>query len=273
MHISNLRYRHLSYEDLSALEGWMAYVAENGFDGIELIYRTLPCDMSLIARTKELVKRYGMPVSMVTSSHDNSVFTEEEKQKASATLKAYVNLATEFESQFIRVLARGYDRQRKEISLQRAIDAVVDVFERALPYAARQDVIFALENHPGFGAEKSVIQAILERIPDPYLGWNCDFVNAYRIEGQTLYDFLNEESLLSRLVHVHAKTFAETPDGWDIGVALDEGDLDVAHFLHIIKGTGYDGWISIEFGATNREKIIRSKQFIEKVWGMDRGNN
>ena len=71
---------------------------------------------------------------------------------------------------------------------------------------------------------------------------------------------------MSRLVHVHAKTFADTPDGWDIGVALDEGDLDVADFLHIIKGTGYDGWISIEFGATHWEKIIRSKQFIKKVW-------
>ena len=80
MRISNLRYRHLSYEDLSALEGWIAYVAEKGFDGIELIYRTLPPDMSLIYRTKELIKRYDMPVSMVTSSHDNSVFTEAEKR-------------------------------------------------------------------------------------------------------------------------------------------------------------------------------------------------
>jgi sugar phosphate isomerase/epimerase len=65
---------------------------------------------------------------------------------------------------------------------------------------------------------------------------------------------------------VHAKNFGESPDGWISDVALDEGVNDVRAMLGIIKSSGYDDWISIEFGGTTREKIRRSAEFLRGTW-------
>jgi hypothetical protein len=91
--------------------------------------------------------------------------------------------------------------------------------------------LFVLENHPGFGVSHEVVAAIFRRISSSHFGWNFDMENAYRIPGQTAFDFLNDEALLRRLMYVHAKNFAESADGWICDVALDEGVNDVRKML------------------------------------------
>jgi sugar phosphate isomerase/epimerase len=64
----------------------------------------------------------------------------------------------------------------------------------------------------------------------------------------------------------HAKNFKESPDGWISDVALDEGVNDVRAMLAKVKASGYDDWISLEFGGPTREKVRRSAKFVRTAW-------
>ena len=95
--------------------------------------------------------------------------------------------------------------------------------------------------------------------------------NAYRVGGQTAFDFLKDETILRRLAYVHAKNFGETPEGWNSTIALDEGVNDIHLMLAVIKAHGYDGWISIEFSGTTRDKLKRSVKFYARAGRCCRG--
>ena len=101
-------------------------------------------------------------------------------------------------------LCTGYRRpirpDLRKISVAKAVDAVAKTFELVLPHAEKAGIVLALENHPGFGVSPDVVGRILQKIPSAVLGWNFDMENAYRVHGQTAFDFLKNETILRRLL-------------------------------------------------------------------------
>jgi len=265
MKLSSLPFGFVSFEKEESFSAWFDYAEQIGLDGVELMY-PWPVSWHVIHRTQKRLSAHKLEVSMITTHCDPSQFSEDLRRAEAQKLVGYVDLATEFHSRFVRVIAGSFNPTSREISLAKAINAVVGTFQLVLPYAEKAGVVLALENHPGFGASREVIAAILERIPSASLGWNFDMENAYRIPGQTAFDFLNDQRILRRLVHLHAKNYAESPEGWVSDVALDEGVNDVRAMLAKVKASGYRDWISIEFGGTTREKLRRSAKFLRATW-------
>ena len=265
MKLSSLPFGVVQFEDEASVSMWFDYAEEIGLDGVELMY-PWPVSWHVIHRTHERLAGRGLEVSMVTTHCDPALFADDLRKAEARKLMGYVDLASDFSSRFVRVVAGSFDPTRREISVGKAIDAVVQTFEGVLPHAEKAGVTLALENHPGFGVSREVVAAILQRLPSPSFGWNFDMENAYRVAGQTAFDFLNDETILRRLVHVHAKNFGESPDGWISDVALDEGVNDVRAMLAKVKAGGYDDWISIEFGGKTQEKLRRSARFLRDTW-------
>ena len=265
MKLSSLPFGVVQFEDEASFSMWFDYAQEIGLDGVELMY-PWPVSWHVIHRTHERLAGRGLEVSMVTSHCDPSRLTDGLRKAEAQKLIGYVDLATDFGSRFVRVVAGSFNPTSREISVPRAIDAVVATFELVLPYAEEAGVVLALENHPGFGVSREIVAAILQGLPSPSFGWNFDMENAYRIAGQAAFDFLDDEAIMSRLVHVHAKNFGESPDGWISDVALDEGVNDVRAMLAKVKASGYDDWVSIEFAGKTREKLRRSASFLRDTW-------
>ena len=265
MKVSSLPFGFVQFDDEDSLPVWLDYAEEIGLDGVELLY-PWPVSWHLIHRTRQHLSGRALGVSMITTHCDPARFSDELRAAEAQNLIGYVDLATDFGCGFVRVVAGSFDPTWREISMAKALDAVVQTFELALPHAEQAGVVLALENHPGFGVSREVVAAILQRIPSASLGWNFDMENAYRLPGQTAFDFLDDETILGRLVHVHAKNFGESPAGWISDVSLDEGVNDVRAMLAKVKASGYDGWISIEFGGKTREKLRRSVGWLRDTW-------
>lgn len=262
---SSLPYCLVDFEDEDSVSRWLDYAEDIGLDGVELMY-SWPVNWHVIHRTHKLLSRRRLKVSMITTHCDPAQFSSDLRRLEAQKLVGYVDLATDFECSFVRVLAGRFDPTWRETSVSKALDAVVQTFELVLPYAKKNGVVLALENHPGFGVHWEIVAELLQRISSPSFGWNFDMENAYRVDGQTAFDFLKNTAIVGRLVHVHAKNFGESPDGWDSNVALDEGVNDVRAMLAYVKATGYDDWISIEFAGQNREKLKRSAKYLRDVW-------
>jgi sugar phosphate isomerase/epimerase len=266
MKLSSLPFAIVRYEEEDSFSAWFDYAEEIGLDGVELMY-SWPVNWQVIRRTHQRLLGRKLQVSMITTHCDPAQFSDELRRAEARKLIGYVDLATDFRCRFVRVLAGQFDPTHREISVSKAIRAVVETFDLVLPHAEKSGVVLALENHPGFGVSRDVIAKILQGIPSPHFGWNFDMENAYRIPGQTAFDFLQDETIMRRLVHVHAKNFGESPDGWISDVALDEGVNDVRAMLARVKKSGYDDWISIEFSGKTREKLRRSAKFLRQTWG------
>ena len=234
------------------------YLELRSADGVPVL--TLDDDH---ARTiKDKLAANGIRVSAIASPIGKVKVTDPFEPHLEAFGRA-IDLARFFETPNIRVFSYYAPEGGRPVAyrdeIMRRMRAKADLAEKA-------GVVLALENHPGFGVSREVIAAILEEIPSPFFGWNFDMENAYRVPGQTAFDFLNDRRIMTRLVHVHAKNFAESPDGWQSDVALDEGVNDVRAMLAKIKAAGYDDWISIEFAGTTREKLRRSARFLRATW-------
>jgi len=265
MKLSSLPFAIVDFQDENSFSVWFDYAEDIGLDGVELMY-PWPVSWHAIHRTHKRMAGRNLEVSMITTHCDPAQFSDNLRRAEAEKLTGYIDLATDFRCRFLRVVAGRFDPTQREISVAKAIDAVVRTFELVLPYAEKAGVVLALENHPGFGVSCEVVAMILERIQSANFGWNFDMENAYRVPGQTAFDFLNDETMLRRLVHVHAKNFGESPDGWISDVALDEGVNDVRAMLAKVKASGYDDWISIEFGGKTREKLRRSAGFLRETW-------
>lgn len=265
MKLSALPYTTVNYEEESSFLAWFDYAAEIGLDGVEVMYYW-PMNWHVLYRTRKRIGERKLAVSMVTTHCNPALYTDDLRKAEVKKLEGYVDLAADCGCRHVRVIGGRHDPTWCEVSTAKALDAVVKTFEMALPHAEKSGVIFALENHPGFGVTLDVVRAILQRLPSRNFGWNFDMENAYRVAGQTAFDFLNDPAVLSRLTHVHAKNFLEAPDGWNTDVALDEGMNDVRAMVAAIKAHGYDDWISIEFGGKTRDKVRRSAEFLRQTW-------
>ncbi|MBM4080984.1 MAG: sugar phosphate isomerase/epimerase [Planctomycetes bacterium] len=265
MKVSSLPFGFVHFEDEDSFSAWFDYAEEIGLEGVELMY-PWPVSWHVIDRAHKRLAGRKLEVSMITTHCDPSQFRDDLRKAEAKKLAGYIDLALDFQCRFVRVIAGRFDPTIREVSVAKAINAVVQTFELVLPHAEKAGVVLALENHPGFGVSRAVVAQLLQRIPSASFGWNFDMENAYRIPGQTAFDFLNDAAMMRRLVHVHAKNFAESADGWISDVALDEGVNDVAAMLAKVKASGYDDWISIEFAGKTQEKLRRSAAFLRDVW-------
>ena len=156
-----------------------------------------------------------------------------------------------------------------------------DLAQRALAdicgYAAKANIVLALENHGRYNNDIRVINAILARVNSPILKLNIDTGNFYWF-GYSLEETENILSSLSSLaVHTHLKNAKATdkqrhrPLGEDEAVRLWDGDIDIAGFVHNLIRQGYAGAFSPEFEFKGMNEMnpsdlkVALRQDIEKL--------
>ena len=264
MKISSLPYCAVRFMDVDCMRKWFTFASDIGLEGVELMYGW-PLDWYVLHQVKKLLSEYPLNVSMIVTHNNFCRFTPAEQQEECRILDGYMALAEEFGTNIVRVLAGTWNRIWKETSSRKAVDAVVTTASQCLRRAEEKNMMLVMENHPGMGVDRDILQAIFEKIDSPNFGWNFDMENAYRREGQTGFDFLNEASLLKRLRYVHSKDFIEMPYGW-MPVALGGGGLDVKGMFKKIKDSGYQGWLSFEYGGEDWGEIKRSADYIRETW-------
>lgn len=250
--------------NVDSVRKWFEFASEIGLEGVEIMYGW-PLDWYVIHQVRQLLPRYTLKVSMIVTHNNLCRFTSSERQEECNIINGYIALAEDFNTNIIRVLAGPWDRTWPEISRKKAVNAVVATVNECLTYASKKNMTLVMENHPGMGVDKDIIQEIFEKIDSPNFGWNFDMENAYRREAQTAFDFLNEKSILRKLAYVHAKNYLESSDGW-LPAAVSDGVLDVKSMLKKIKDSGYNGWLSFEYSGKNWDEVKRSADFIRETW-------
>ncbi len=65
-----------------------------------------------------------------------------------------------------------------------------------------------------------------------------------------------------RVVHFHVSELLEGKHG----IVIGKGDVDVKGVFSVVKGNGYDGWVSLEALTGDKEDLRFSIAYVRDAW-------
>lgn len=260
-------------------EDWMRMAVQLGLDGTE-IYEPFLGDLndSGLARLADFMRDQGLEASMYTPESDFS--RPENREAAVAHCRQAVDRALLFGAGIVRITGASHglvdfkwmfgDISREEamkslaerkwlarVSKEDFMRSCADGIRACLDYAEEKGVMLALEDHPVIGMSADDFTRLLDMVNDERLKVNLDTANVPTDQVVEL-----ARRVAGRVVHFHV---SETLQGRH-GIVIGKGDVPVRDIFSVIKGTGYDGWVSLEALAGDREDLAFSIDYVRRAW-------
>jgi protein FrlC len=234
--------------------------ARIGLDGIEVykpfVHPMTPARLRHLARS---IEEAGLEVSMFTSYAN---FVSGNMDAEIESVNRDVDWAVVCGAGAVRVTAGG---PLGPLSVEEGAHRAADGLRSCLDYAEECGVDLALEDHPPFGSRVAEFVRILELVDDVRLKVNLDTSNPLPFRDDPAF---LAEAVAERVVHVHVSD--RSPDMGH--VPSGEGIVDLPSIFKILKGQGYDGWLSSEAGGPPTEdSVARSAANIRILWRGSRG--
>lgn len=187
----------------------------------------------------------------------------------------------------------GAKRMRHDVASRPIRDTSIANFNRDLPklaeacriiadYASQYGITTSVENHGYYVQASERVQSLIHAVDRDNYRTTLDTGNFLCVDEDPLSGVRNNVSLASM---IHLKDFyIRTPDrspgekspGWLKtaggnqlrGSILGQGDVNVREIIRLIKSSGYDGYVSIEFEGVE-ECFSATKQgfdYAKRVW-------
>ncbi len=272
-----------------SVDQWIAMAAPLQVDGLEFYAGFLDlADASQWPAYRRRVEDLGMCIPMLCCSpdftHPDPAFRAEQ-----VTLeKGWIDMSVALGVRFCRVLS---GQRRPEVSHDDGIAYAAECIEACLAHAAGSGVTLVIENHykdnawiyPEFAQHADVFCDLVNRVAHPDFGVNYDPSNTI-LAGEDPIELL--ERIKHRVLTMHASDRylaegtiedlrrEENVEGYASRLRhgeIGKGMNDYDRIFTILKGVGFDSWISIEDGMDGIDQMHRSVVFlrdrIEAHWG------
>jgi sugar phosphate isomerase/epimerase len=165
------------------------------------------------------------------------------------------------------VLNVHYGKSRGFFSKEQVVDWHVEVLSQLCQEAAEAGITMVLEHIPQGGRDQlENIVAIMERVP--LLRFHLDSGHAKLERGHDRWDEYLDR-LGPRLLHVHLSENDGTADQHLPVGAAPRSTTDWPQHIKKLKATGYDGTITLEVFAPQREYLLLSRDLLRKWWEED----
>ena len=269
---------------------WISLATELEIDGLEFYNDFADVkDPRNWPKIRKAVEDTGMVIPMMCASPDFTIPDRHGREREVEKEIASIRMSAELGAKYCRVLS---GQRRKTITREEGLGYVVESIEACLPEAEKLGITLILENHykddfwtePEFAQMMDVFVELVGRIDSPWFGVNFDPSNAIAA-GEEPLELL--EKVKHRVVTMHASdrylangTIEDLrrEEGGSAGYVsffkhgvIGKGLNDYDAIFSILKGVGFDGWISIEDGVDGMDQMHESAQFLkQKVkehWG------
>lgn len=151
--------------------------------------------------------------------------------------------------------AKGIEPRLEGFSDEEGFRWVIDSLEKCLTKAQECGVTLGLENHWGLGRTAEGVLKIVNAIDSPWLQVTADTGNFFDRQYEQF------EMLAPKTVYVQAKTYFGGGTWYTL-------DIDYDRVAHILKSSGYKGYIALEFeGQEAHETAIpKSLRLLRKAF-------
>lgn len=228
--------------------GWswdeiFATAKDLGYDGIEIRgigqHIFAPSASVFLERNIEKaaarLKSAGLEVPMLATG---ITFLEQTEQQITDEMEAYLKLARALGTHYVRVMATSGLRPQKGDLVRAAAE-----YARLCDMALESDVTPLIETNGLFASTGGLREFIL-RAGRPNSGVLWDIHHPFRFAGEQPAQTVRNLGGLIRYVHVKDSVLR---DGEAVYRMMGYGDVPVLDALRALAGSGYDGYVSLEW--------------------------
>ncbi|MDU0331088.1 sugar phosphate isomerase/epimerase [Paenibacillus sp. 3LSP] len=251
-------YQAMQAGSMSLLEV-IDWVAEIGGEHIEIVPLgfNFNDDPGLIEQIRERAAKAGIVVSNYAIGANFIVDSEEAYRAEIARVKREVDHAHALGVKLMRhdVASR---QDTSIVRFQEDLPRIADACREIADYAAQYGITTSLENHGYYVQDSDRVQAVIHAVDRPNYKTTLDVGNFVCVDENPVVAVKKNISYVSM---VHVKDFYIRPEnrnpgaGWFRsaggqylrGAIAGQGDLDLWEILRIVKSSGYDGYLSIEY--------------------------
>jgi len=215
---------------------------EYGYEGIEIRGILRQFDLTRVpeltegvAETRKLLESHGISVACISASSRFSSSDPDERRANLISAKAHMDIAKSFNAPCIRVfggqIPDGVEREKCE-------DYIAESLRELGEYAESAGVKVVIETHDSFSTGEH-LAAVLDKVDHPMVGALWDIHHPVK-NGESPEDTMRY--LSGKVFHVHVK------DGdFTTYTMLGEGKVPALKILRLLKESGYDGYLSVEW--------------------------
>ena len=227
---------------------------EIGFDGIEFTDLTVEDPIALAKELRAHCEEIGLEI---TAYAIGANFLSEDPEAEVARVCREVDVCAALGAKLMRHDVCYALPKQHLYGWQDAAEQMAPLIRRVTEYAAAKGVRTCTENHGYIFQDPTRVEALIRKVNHPNYGWLCDMGNFMCADAEPVKAVTVAAPYA---FHVHAKDFlykagGECPDGffptagknWLRGTALGHGVVPVDQCIRILKGAGYEGWLSLEF--------------------------
>ncbi|MGK2862645.1 MAG: sugar phosphate isomerase/epimerase family protein [Chitinophagaceae bacterium] len=247
--------------------------AEMDFEGVEYVsqfFQDKVVDFDYLDSLKQTASKAGILSLMIQVDNiGNLCASNQQERNAAVDLgKKWIDASKYLGCTSMRVNAHG-DGTPEQMKAQ-ALDGI----GRLADYANEKGIQLLIENHGGMSSNGAWLADLISALSDKKVASLADFHNwCYETISGSLwgpcakeYDYYKGfEELIPTAAGISVKAFEFDSLG-------NEPDLDFPKFFKIIKASGYEGYLGIEYEGNNlpsREGILKTKALAEKCWLAD----
>lgn len=260
-----------SYSLLNALKSGemtildaIQWIADNGGEHMEIVPYgyTLVDNLELADAVREKAKEAGIELSNYSMPANFVQETEEAFQEEVARLKEHVDLIERLGMKHMRHDVTAFTLPQEKMTIQwmeESLPLIVRGSQLIADYAATKGITTTIENH-GFSVQASDrVQRVLHAVNRPNFKTTLDIGNFMCADEDPIVGVMKNLPYAS-LVHFkdfYFRPYDENPGGGDWfrttndnylrGAILGHGDIPVRKIIKLIKDSGYDGYVTIEF--------------------------
>ncbi|WP_210367547.1 sugar phosphate isomerase/epimerase [Bacillus sp. REN3] len=253
-------YQAMQQGQMSFLEAidWVKGIGGEHFEVVPLGFDLLE-NASLVKEIRKKAEDEGIELSNYAIGADFLKDDPDEVQLEIERVKKHVDIAHELGVKFMRHDVAS--RPPAEATIVNFIDdlpVLAEACREIADHARSYGIVTSVENHGFYVQSSDRVQLLVHKVGRPNFRTTLDVGNFLCADEDPVSAVKNNISLASM---VHVKDFYHRPDdrdpgeGWFRttagnflrGAITGQGDLDLRQILKIIKKSGYDGYLSLEF--------------------------
>ncbi|MCS7462052.1 sugar phosphate isomerase/epimerase [Paenibacillus doosanensis] len=256
--------------------GGIDWIAENGGEHVEIvpIGFSLTDNPELIDAIREKAAAAGIEVSNYAIGANFITETREQYESEIERVKREVDIAHGLGVKRMRhdVASR---KDNSIIRFQEDLEPLASACRQIADYAAQYGIVTSVENHGYYIQASDRVQALIHAVDRPNFRTTLDIGNFMCADENSVVAVQKNMPYASM---VHVKDFYWRPahlnpgPGWFQtaggnhlrGAIVGHGDIDMRQVLGIVKRSGYDGYISVEFEGME-DCIAGSKMGLDNV--------
>jgi sugar phosphate isomerase/epimerase len=240
------------------------WIADNGGEHMEIVPYgfTLVDNLELADKVREKAKEVGIELSNYSMPANFVQDTEEEFEAEVARLKEHVDLLDRMGIKHMRHDVTAFTLPPEKMTIEyfeNSLPQIIEGSRRIADYAAKFGITTTIENHGVAVQHSDRVQRVLQAVDRPNFKTTLDVGNFMCVDENSIIG-VKKNLPYASLVHFKdfyfrpyyedpgaGKWFKTSNGNFLRGAIVGQGDIEIREIVKLIKDSGYDGYVTLEF--------------------------